>query len=187
MRTMLYGCCEDRIEKYEYYYCLWYGGCTMKRLLYVALGISLLWTSSAFAQKKGGTVNGPIVTTAFVENFNHYTQNINRSPAPGFIYEPLVVYNFRQNKIEYRLATSFEYSDDLMSVTYHLREGLKWSDGQPLTADDVMYSFEIAKNSPAVDINSLFHGESPKHQGVEKIDDLTVRFLLANVDTTAEW
>lgn len=159
----------------------------MKRLLYVALGISLLWTSSAFAQKKGGTVNGPIVTTAFVENFNPYTQNINRSPAPGFIYEPLVVYNFRQNKIEYRLATSFEYSDDLMSVTYHLREGLKWSDGQPLTADDVMYSFEIAKNSPAVDINSLFHGESPKLQGVEKIDDLTVRFLLAKVDTTVEW
>ena len=98
----------------------------MKKLVCLAFGMSLALTVSASAEQRGGTVNGPIVTTAFVNNYNPYTQNINRSPAPGFMYEPLVIYNFRQNKIEYRLATSFEYADDLLSVTYHLREGLKW-------------------------------------------------------------
>jgi peptide/nickel transport system substrate-binding protein len=159
----------------------------MKKLVCLVLGLSLLISVPAFAQKRGGTVAGPVITTAFVENFNPYTQNINRSPAPGFMYEPLMVYNFRQNKIEYRLATAFEYSDDLMSITYTLREGVKWSDGKPFTADDVVFSFDLAKTSPAVDINSLFHGESPKLKSAEKIDDHTVRFHLTKPDSTVDW
>jgi peptide/nickel transport system substrate-binding protein len=141
----------------------------------------------AFAQKQGGTLSGPIITTAFVENFNPYTQNPNRNPAPGFMYEPMVVYNFRQDSIEYRLADSFEYSDDLMSITYHLREGLKWSDGKPLTADDVIFSFELAQKYAGIDVAGLFQGETPKVKSVEKVDDNTVRFNLSVVDTTVEW
>ncbi|RMH69383.1 MAG: ABC transporter substrate-binding protein [Gemmatimonadetes bacterium] len=159
----------------------------MKHTLIAVLIVLLMFSIPLFAQKRGGTIDGPVLTIAFIENFNPYTQNVNRSPAPGFIYEPLVVYNFRQNRIEYRLAEHFEYSDDLLSITYYLREGLRWSDGTPLTADDVIFTFEMAKKFPAVDVAGLFVGETPKIKWVEKVDHRTVRFHLTQVNTTVEW
>ena len=60
------------------------------------------------------------------------------SPAQVFIYEPLAIFNrLAGNKWEYRLAESFELADDLKSISFTLRDGLKWSDGEPYTADDV--------------------------------------------------
>ena len=44
------------------------------------------------------------------------------------------------------LAESWEVSDDGLTVTYKLREGLKWSDGQPLTADDVVYTINRSRD-----------------------------------------
>ena len=40
------------------------------------------------------------------------------------------------------LAESREVSEDGCTYTYHLREGLKWSDGTPLTAEDFVYGFQ---------------------------------------------
>ena len=40
------------------------------------------------------------------------------------------------------LAKSFETSDDRLTHTFELREGVKWSDGRPLTADDVVFTFD---------------------------------------------
>ncbi|HWL44774.1 MAG TPA: ABC transporter substrate-binding protein [Ilumatobacter sp.] len=44
------------------------------------------------------------------------------------------------------LAESWDVSDDGLTVTYHLREGLLWSDGEPLTADDVVYTIERSRD-----------------------------------------
>ncbi len=72
------------------------------------------------------------------------------------------------------LAESFELADDFMSLTIHLREGAKWSDGQPFTADDIMFSFE----------NFLFDGRiyglsqpfwMQKGRRAIRVDDYTVR------------
>lgn len=46
------------------------------------------------------------------------------------------------NKIVPGQAESFEVSDDGLTYTFHLREGLKWSDGTPLTANDFVYSWK---------------------------------------------
>ncbi|MEZ5226537.1 MAG: ABC transporter substrate-binding protein [Acidimicrobiales bacterium] len=43
------------------------------------------------------------------------------------------------------LAESWDVSDDGQTVTYHLREGLVWSDGEPLTADDVAYTINRSR------------------------------------------
>ena len=40
------------------------------------------------------------------------------------------------------LAETWEVSEDLLTYTFHLRDGLKWSDGEPLTADQVVYGFQ---------------------------------------------
>ena len=44
------------------------------------------------------------------------------------------------------LAESWEVSDDGLTVTYTLREGLKWSDGEPLTAEDVAYTINRSRD-----------------------------------------
>ena len=43
------------------------------------------------------------------------------------------------------LAESWEYSDDGLSLTFHLKENAKWHDGEPVTAEDVKYPFEYIK------------------------------------------
>ena len=60
----------------------------------------------------------------------------------NLIYEPLIGYDAAL-QTEYKLAESYEYSDDDLTVTYHLRHGVKWHDGEDFTADDVVgtYSF----------------------------------------------
>ena len=83
----------------------------------------------------------PAHTDAMVENYNP------NNPGPGaqqrtrdFTYEPLWIDNvWRPGENEEALAVSWSVADDLKSVTYKLREGVKWSDGEDFNADDVVY------------------------------------------------
>ena len=50
-----------------------------------------------------------------------------------------------------RLAESYKMADDLMSVTFNVRKGVKWSDGEAFTADDILYSYQLLKNKPELD------------------------------------
>ena len=56
-------------------------------------------------------------------------------------FEGLVSYD-TENNIVPADAESWEISDDGLTYTFHLREGLKWSDGTPLTANDYVYSIK---------------------------------------------
>src|SRR5690606_10906083 len=114
-------------------------------------------------------------TTTWVRNFNPFGQTTARATTLDFVYEPLVVFNrLKANEPNFRLAESFELADDLMSITFTLREGLKWSDGEPLTADDVVFTYDYIKKFPALDFISV----SALLESVEKVDDRTVRFNL---------
>ena len=114
-------------------------------------------------------------TTTFVRNFNPFGQTSARATTLDFIYEPLVVFNrLKGNEPNFRLAESFELADDLNSITFTLRDGLKWSDGEPLTADDVVFTYDYIKQFPALDFISV----SAQLASVEKVDDRTVRFNL---------
>lgn len=93
------------------------------------------------------------------------------------LFDPLLFTDPWTGKPIPRLAKSVETSSDKKSYTITLRKGLKWSDGHPLTADDVVFTFgTIVKNgfgnSSLRDTMSVYD-EFPK---VEKVDDLTVRF-----------
>jgi peptide/nickel transport system substrate-binding protein len=82
------------------------------------------------------------------------------------------------------LCTKWETSADAKEWTFHLRKGVRWSDGQPFTADDVVFTYDIVTD-PNVDtpIRSFFSegkGEDGKdlYPKVEKLDEHTVRFNL---------
>lgn len=85
----------------------------------------------------------------------------------------------------YRLCESFDISDDYKVLTLHLREGVKWHDGEPFTADDVVFTYQLYSNADLVTSRRLFlQGVegcdesgielSPQSIHVEKVDDYTV-------------
>jgi len=78
------------------------------------------------------------------------------------------------------IAKGWEFSEDGSEITIYLREGMKWSDGAPFTADDVMFWYEdIVLNdelSPTKPSQLKRAGELGK---VEKIDDYTIKISFA--------
>lgn len=82
--------------------------------------------------------------TTFTYNFNPFSAN-NLFPTQFGIYENLMILNHITGEIVPWLATSFEWSSDFKDLTFHLREGVKWSDGTDFTADDVVFTFNELK------------------------------------------
>lgn len=79
------------------------------------------------------------------------------------------------------IAESWEINDDSTEFTFHLREGLHWSDGAPVTADDVLFWYhDMASNEELFPggpgSNLVLGGEAAV---VEKVDNLTVKFSFA--------
>ena len=70
------------------------------------------------------------------------------------------------------LATDWELSEDRRTVTFRLREGVRWHDGQPLTASDVVFSVEKARD-PATEAPSYI-AQFQDLVRLEAVDDLTV-------------
>ncbi|WP_265088616.1 ABC transporter substrate-binding protein [Psychrobacter lutiphocae] len=75
------------------------------------------------------------------------------------------------------LATGYEVNDDGTVWTVTIRDDVKFSDGEPLTAEDVKFTFDKAANSASVvDLNIL--------EKVEVLDDTTIQFTLSSPQST---
>jgi peptide/nickel transport system substrate-binding protein len=98
----------------------------------------------------------------------------------------LIHINRGSQKTEPALAKSWTVSRDGRQYTLRLRRGLRFSDGQPLDADDVVFSFQVYLDekidSPERDL--LVVGGKPI--SVEKVDQYAVRFEMAQPDAAAE-
>lgn len=99
-------------------------------------------------------------------------------------WENLVIWKADFSGVEPNIAESWEVSDDVREYTFHLREGMKWSDGEPFTADDIMFYIEdILFNeelSPAGPVADWLPQDGADEFKAEKIDDYTVKFTFAN-------
>jgi peptide/nickel transport system substrate-binding protein len=89
-------------------------------------------------------------------NFNPYNlSDIGLSFGP--VYEPLAFVNSLQNaKASPWLATKWTWGAGNKSLTFTIRNGVKWSDGKPMTAADVAFSFNLLKKFKALDVNSVW-------------------------------
>jgi peptide/nickel transport system substrate-binding protein len=97
----------------------------------------------------------------------------------GFTYEGLLTQNPINGKIEGALAESWEISPDKTKITFTMREGLKWSDGQPLTVDDVVFTYNdiyLNEKIPTDTRDVLRIGKNRKLPTVKKIDNRRVEF-----------
>lgn len=91
-------------------------------------------------------------------------------------YDTLVSYD-DQRRIVGQLAESWEMSDDGKRYTFHLRDGVRFSDGTPLTAEAVKLSFEAAVFNLGM-FNGSYGRLSSLFETIEIIDDLTVAINL---------
>ena len=75
----------------------------------------------------------------------------------GQVYEPLVFVNTLQNaKTTPWLATAWAWSNNNKTLTFTIRDGVKWNDGTPMTAADVAFTFNLMKKDSALDVNSVW-------------------------------
>ena len=75
------------------------------------------------------------------------------------------------------LAESWDILEQGKVYVFHLRPGIKWHDGKPFGADDVMYTIGVLQST---DYNGIYKSQFEGIQ-VEKIDDMTVKFVLPSV------
>jgi peptide/nickel transport system substrate-binding protein len=96
-----------------------------------------------------GADNG---SPTFERNFNPYSSN--KRNTASYIYEPLVIVNEMSGDETPWLAESYE-QPDASTVVFHLRDGVTWSDGEELTADDVVFTFDLLLQHPQLDLRGV--------------------------------
>lgn len=97
----------------------------------------------------------------------------------GNIFESLLEYDPDEFKLRPCLAESYEVSDDGLEIGFVIRDDVYFSDGHPITADDVIFTYETITN-PAVDAASLanYYQDVDK---VVKISDRELKFIMKRV------
>jgi peptide/nickel transport system substrate-binding protein len=86
--------------------------------------------------------------------FNPFNENVNWE-LYGPVYEPLAFVNVLESgKASPWLAKSWTWNSNATQLTFTMRSGAKWQDGVPITAADVVYTFNLLKQHSALDLNS---------------------------------
>jgi peptide/nickel transport system substrate-binding protein len=121
---------------------------------------------------------------AFTRSFNPYTGSVlNGGFMKGAIYEPLVVATVAGGGHVYPwLATSWKWTNGNKTLVLKIADNVKWSDGQPLTADDVVYSLTAGKQDKAMDVIGLFRAGS-NIVSIKKVEGNSVAIALKQPDS----
>ncbi|OJF03580.1 peptide ABC transporter substrate-binding protein [Weissella confusa] len=159
----------------------------MKKQMLVATTLSMLaisaggMTNQVLAASKSDTftyaISGDLESTnpiATSDRWGLTFDNIQYSPlfhvAEDGSYEPV-------------LATSHDVSSDGKTITVNLRHGVKWSDGQPFTADDVVFTYQKLADKANGNSDNLYINNQPIQ--IEKVNDNQVKFVLPEKSVSA--
>ena len=97
--------------------------------------------------------------TSITQNFNPFAGSspINGMGATGLVYEPLLQFdlaNPSQKPYDW-LATSYTWSNGGKTITFAIRQGVKWNNGTPFTPADVVFTFNLLKNNTGMNLDGL--------------------------------
>lgn len=93
----------------------------------------------------------------------------------GLVYEHLFNWDPLTDELVPWLAESGKWESESVYAV-KVREGITWSDGKPLTADDVKFSFDIGKDMEELEVHSVWR----TLREVEKVDEYTLKFHFEN-------
>lgn len=116
------------------------------------------------------------------KTFNYLlTQESTSSQVLALMYEGLITVDPNTNEVKPALAESWVVSPDGQTITYTLKDDLKWSDGEPLTVDDVVFTFNdlILNEAIPTDTRDILRiGEEGKLPTVRKLDERRLEFTI---------
>lgn len=148
----------------------------------LAVSAASLLGPGAFAQDAGTPQRGGILSmnlTSDPANFDPLSTTTNRVLyIASACYNNLVMFDpLQPDAIVGDLAKSWEVSEDGLTYTFSLVEGVTFHDGVPFTSEDVKYTFDFVRNPPegAVSVRS---GQLEVVDSIEAVDPLTVRMTL---------
>ena len=139
---------------------------------------------SAFSLRQSGCAEGAgAFTRALHGTFDSLNTYIVRGVAPdavpNYVLEPLMARSLDEPFSLYPLlAEAVALPDDRSSITFRLNPAARFADGEPVTADDVAFSFETLKEYG----RPYFRANYGQVAEVEIIDDRTIRFDLSQTD-----
>lgn len=132
--------------------------------------------------------DNPLVVVP-MEEIGRYGGEIRRALTGDIVQTPGVSKTLGENLMGYErpiprsvlfnLADSLRYEEDGHAAVFRLRKGIRWSDGVPLTVDDILFWYEdmmLDSDARASTAFSSFHLVDGVPLEAEKIDDLTIRF-----------
>ena len=96
--------------------------------------------------------------TTITQDFNPFdpTPAAYGMGATGLIYEPLIQFDLASPTVQYPwLATSYAWSNGYKTITFTIRQGVKWNNGTPLTPADVAFTFNMVKANTAINSGGL--------------------------------
>lgn len=152
------------------------------RSLAILLVVIATITLSACTPVRSQLTNRLIVPTPSGPSTFNYPLNQSAYSVFGYMYEGLINENGLTSKLEPGLAESWEVSKDGKKIVFTLREGLKWSDGEPMTTDDIIFSYEkiyFNDKIPSGLKDTLRVGVSRQFPKLKKIDSRKVEFSVA--------
>jgi len=132
----------------------------MKRGIILALVVA--FAATACGGNKSSSSGGNAVTisneqgTTWTCGFNPFNADV-QPFSFGPIYEELTFVNgLKSGQTTNWLASSYAWSNGNKTLTFTMRPNVKWSDGKPLTAADVLFTFNLLKAHPALDLNAAW-------------------------------
>jgi peptide/nickel transport system substrate-binding protein len=148
--------------------------------------------TSAAATEAPVVVEEPsgLLTVGITEASGNFNPMYYSSAYDGYVvdmvFEGLIYRNF-EGEFEGNIADSWEYSNDNKTITFKMKNDVLFSDGQPLTAHDVVFSYLILADpsytgrysstvKDMVGYAAYYAGETDVFEGVVALDDYTVQF-----------
>lgn len=126
---------------------------------------------------KGGTARN--ATIGGFDSFNPFIVKGDPATGAGLMYDALMTSSLDESSTMYGLLAEWiEYPDDYSSVSFKLREGARWHDGEPITPKDVIFSFNtlVEKGAPFF---RFYYGNVEK---AEDVGDNIVRFSFSETN-----
>jgi peptide/nickel transport system substrate-binding protein len=133
--------------------------------------------SSSSGVKSGGTltIEGDAGNPTLVENFNPLASA--QMHGTYLIYEPMEIPSPIDGTYTPFLATGYKFTNPT-TLVYTIRQNVKWSDGTPFTPADVVFTFNLLKKFPALDLQGVWQQMSAI---TASGNDVTVTFKTPNV------